>query len=214
MPPIARKIFPQLVLASTNEGKLAEMRQFLAPLNCPLLDAKGLNLPEVEETGHDFAANAALKAQDATNRTGLPALGDDSGLAIDALDGRPGIYSARFAGPQRDFVWAAKKLRRELEAKQALASPAHFICVLALARPDKPTRCYTGIVSGHTCFPPRGNKGFGYDPIFLPLGHKQTFGEMEAAQKDKISHRAEAMRAFLAAMNIPHPPPPPPESKA
>jgi len=190
-----------LILASHNKGKIAEFRDLLEPRGIALTSASDVGVEEPEETGDTFEANARLKA-DATARTaGLPALADDSGIEIEALDGAPGIYSARWAGETRDFHAAMARVEEELRAKGALDDPprANFICVLCLATPDGEAEFYEGKIYGHLTFPPRGTKGFGYDPIFVPDGHSITFGEMDPAQKHSMSHRAVAFEAFAKA---------------
>jgi XTP/dITP diphosphohydrolase len=191
----------RLVLASHNRGKLAEFRDLLAPMGIALVSSGELGVPEPEETGDSFAANARLKAEATALAVGLPALADDSGIEIEALGGAPGIYSARWAGENRDFSAAMARVEKELRDKGALAEPprANFTCMLCLARPDGETEFYEGKVFGHLTFPPRGTKGFGYDPIFVPDGHDVTFGEMDGAEKRLISHRAIAFDAFAEA---------------
>ncbi len=194
----ARPLEPgRLVIASHNAGKVAELAELLAPWALNVESAAALGLPEPEETGATFSANAELKARAAANRAGLPALADDSGLVVPALDGAPGIHSARWAGPERDFGVAMALLERKLTGHARPA--AHFICVLALAWPDGHCDHFEGSVHGTLIFPPRGVRGFGYDPLFIPHGSAQTFGEMHPAEKDRISHRAAAFAALKAA---------------
>ncbi len=189
----------RLVLATHNQGKAREIRELLAPLGIDIVSAADLNLPEPEETGATFAENAILKAEAAAQATGLPALADDSGLAVNALQGQPGIYSARWAGPQKDFAVAMERVWRELNG-QADKS-ASFICVLALARPDGArTQTFEGRLDGTIVWPPRGDKGFGYDPVFIPEGGRLTFAEIAPAEKQAISHRARAFRKFVTAL--------------
>lgn len=190
----------RLVVASHNEGKVREIGDLLGPLGIRPLAASALGLPEPEETGATFAANAELKAVAAAKGSGLPALADDSGLAVDVLDGEPGIYSARWAGPERDFglamerVWQAVRDR----AGPAAGNPAaRFVCALSLAWPDGGCETFLGEVHGRLVWPPRGDQGFGYDPIFLPDGHDRTFGEMAPAAKHAISHRAAAFGRLI-----------------
>lgn len=192
----------KLVIASHNPGKLVEIRELLAPAGVDVASAGELGVPEPEETGDTFAANALLKAEASATATGLPALADDSGIEIDALDGAPGIYSARWAGKDRDFAAAMALVRERLAKKGALdpAPRANFNCTLCLATPDGASECFEGKVFGHLVFPPRGDKGFGYDPIFVPDGYSETFGEMDQALKHGISHRAIAFRLFAKAM--------------
>jgi XTP/dITP diphosphohydrolase len=191
----------RLVLASHNQGKIIEFRELLAPFGITLTSSGELGVPEPEETGDSFAANARLKAEVTALAVGLPALADDSGIEIEALGGAPGIYSARWAGENRDFRAAMARVEQELRDKGALAEPprANFTCVLCLATPDGEAEFYEGKVFGHLTFPPRGTKGFGYDPIFVPDGHGITFGEMDAAEKHLISHRAIAFDTFAKA---------------
>jgi XTP/dITP diphosphohydrolase len=191
-----------LVIASHNPGKLREIAELLAPYGILTKSAAELNLPEPEETGLTFAENAALKARAAADASGLLALSDDSGLAVTALDGAPGIYSARWAGPEKDFFAAMRRVERELKEKKATDHSAKFVCALALARPSGESEIFEGEVCGHLEFPPRGNKGFGYDPIFVPKGFGQTFGEIEPAHKHAMSHRARALEKFIAATGL------------
>ncbi|SDH59788.1 RdgB/HAM1 family non-canonical purine NTP pyrophosphatase [Roseospirillum parvum] len=188
-----------LVVASHNPGKVREIAELLKGRVETVRSAGELNLPEPEETGDTFIANAVLKARAAT-AAGHPALADDSGLAVDALEGAPGLYSARWAGPDKDFALAMDKVRQELEARAAEAPfTARFVCALALAWPDGHVEAFEGTVEGTLVFPPRGDQGFGYDPIFQPTGHAITFGEMDPAAKHAMSHRAQAFRRLTAA---------------
>jgi len=187
---------PKLAIATHNNGKLAEMRDLLAPYGIATASAGELGVPEPEETGATFAENAILKARAVATASGCPALADDSGLVVPALDGAPGIYSARWAGPRRDFSAAMARVERELQGKDRAAS---FVAALALGWPDGHVECFVGEVAGHLVFPPRGSKGFGYDPIFVPMGYAETFGEMEPAAKHRMSHRAVAFRKLAAA---------------
>ena len=186
-----------LVIASHNEGKVREIGDLLAPLGVTACAAGALGLPEPEETADSFAGNALLKARAAAGASGLPALADDSGLAVRALGGEPGIHSARWAGPERDFALAMATVNRALGDNTDRA--AAFLCALALAAPDGGEAVYEGRVEGRLVWPPRGNRGFGYDPIFVPDGHDATFGEMEPAAKHAISHRARAFAKLLTA---------------
>jgi XTP/dITP diphosphohydrolase len=189
----------KLVLASHNKGKLTEIRELLAPYGIEVLSAGDLGVPEPEETGETFEENARLKAVVSTFATGLPALADDSGLEVEALGGAPGVYSARWAGENRDFGAAMSRLEKELAEKGALggAGPrANFTCVLCLATPDGEAELFEGKVFGHLSFPPRGSNGFGYDPIFVADGQAITFGEMDPSVKHGISHRAVAFAKF------------------
>ena len=200
-PEMARRLeTPRLVLASHNAGKAAELRALLAPRGLRVESAAELGLPEPEETGATFAENAELKARAAVSAAGAPALADDSGLVVPALGGAPGIRSARWAGPERDFAAAMALLERRLAETGALPSPAaHFVCALALAWPDGHIERFEGRVDGRLAFPPRGNRGFGYDPVFIPDSGALTFGEMDPAEKDRMSHRAAAFARLEAA---------------
>lgn len=187
----------RLVIASHNAGKVREIAQLLAPFGAAVVSAAALGLPEPEETGTTFIANAELKARAAARAAELPALADDSGLAVTALGGDPGIYSARWAGPDKDFAAAMALVHQRLG--DAADRSARFVCALALAWPDGHCESFEGTVEGIIVWPPRGSQGFGYDPIFLPKGGTLTFGEMAAAAKHAISHRAEAFRKLVAA---------------
>mgnify|MGYP003366078617 CR=1 FL=1 len=186
----------KLVLASHNAGKLAEFSTLLADFGVTVLSAGDLNLPEPEETATTFAGNAAIKALAAARATGLPALADDSGLCVSALGGAPGIYSARWAGPDKDFPAAMARIEDGIGSDER---DAWFVCVLCLAYPDGTTRSFEGRVDGSITWPPRGEKGHGYDPIFTPTGESRTFAEMKEAEKNAISHRARAFQAFKQA---------------
>lgn len=188
----------RLVVASHNEGKVREIRDLLAPFGVETLSAAELGLSEPEETELTFDGNARLKAEAAAQAAGLPALSDDSGLCVTALDGRPGVHSARWAGEPRDFRAAMAKVEAELAANAAADFSAAFVCALAFARPGEETVVYEGRVSGVLTFPPRGERGFGYDPIFVPDGETETFGEMEPARKHAMSHRARAFTQLVA----------------
>jgi XTP/dITP diphosphohydrolase len=179
----------RLVIASHNPGKVEELAALLASFSIQTVAASSLGIPEPEETGDSFEANAALKARAAAGASGLPALADDSGLVVPALGGAPGIYSARWAGNSRDFHAAMARVHRELGDRDRHAS---FVAVLALTWPDGDSKLFRGEVQGTLTWPPRGDRGFGYDPIFVPLGGTETFGEMDPAVKHKISHRASA----------------------
>jgi XTP/dITP diphosphohydrolase len=197
-----------LVVATHNAGKLREIRELMRPYGVEALSAAELNLDEPEETGATFSDNAALKAEAAARASGIVALADDSGLCVDALDGAPGIYSARWAGGSKDFGAAMARVERELKARSAPAPRrASFVSVLALAWPDGGLETFEGRVEGTLVFPPRGTAGFGYDPIFRPDGHDRTFGEMSAEEKHGIpadgslalSHRARAFQKLARA---------------
>ncbi len=203
-PQAIRKLAPgKLVIASHNEGKVREIGDLLAPHGIETVSAKALGLPEPEETGTTFVANAELKARQAADLSGLPALADDSGLCVDALGGEPGIFSARLAeaGNGRDFDEAMRRVETAIAASGPTPSrDAHFVCALALAWPDGHVEWFEGRVDGTLVWPPRGTKGFGYDAMFLPLGGDQTFGEIEPAAKHAVSHRADAFRQLVAAV--------------
>lgn len=187
-----------LVVASHNPGKVREIADLLAPFGLGrVVSAGDLSLPEPEETGATFIANADLKARAAATASGHPALADDSGLEVTALNGAPGIYSARWAGPGKDFAVAMERVQTDLGA--AADRSAHFTCALCLAWPDGHAESFEGRVFGDLVWPPRGDKGFGYDPIFRPSGHALTFAEMEPTAKHAMSHRAAAFRQLVAA---------------
>jgi XTP/dITP diphosphohydrolase len=190
----------RLVVASHNQGKVREIAALVTPLGLKPVSAAELSLPEPEETEASFAGNAALKARAAATGSGLPALADDSGLEVMALDRAPGVYSARWAGPQRDFRAAMERVWRELLEKGARDLSARFVCVLALAQPDGPVQTFEGEARGRIVWPPRGEHGFGYDPIFAPDGHERTFGEMSHEEKLPLTHRARAFEKFIAAL--------------
>jgi len=187
----------RLVIASHNPGKVTEIADLLRPYGVRVVSAGELALDEPEETGTTFAENAALKARAAAAASGLPALADDSGLVVPALGGDPGIYSARWAGPEKDFGAAMAKVEAALDGKDDRR--AHFACALAIAWPDGQAEIFEGEVHGVLVWPPRGERGFGYDPIFLPDGRDLTFGEMDPDEKHRISHRARAFRRFVDA---------------
>ena len=185
----------RLLIASHNPGKTAEIDALLAPYGIETVGAGALGLPEPEETGSTFEENAKLKARAAADASGLPALADDSGLVVPALNGAPGIYSARWAGAAKDFRIAMERVHRELGDKDRRA---YFVAVLALAWPEREIATFRGEVHGKLTWPPRGERGFGYDPIFVPDGYNQTFAEIDAA-KHRISHRARAFEKLVAA---------------
>lgn len=186
----------RLVIASHNPGKVEEIGALLARFAIGVVAAGALGLPEPEETGDSFEANAALKARASAEAGGLPALADDSGLVVPALGGAPGIYSARWAGPAKDFRGAMARVHRELGDRDRSAS---FVAVLALAWPDGGMELFRGEVAGHLVWPPRGERGFGYDPLFVPEGRSLTFGEMDPVAKHQISHRARAFAKLADA---------------
>jgi XTP/dITP diphosphohydrolase len=189
----------RIIVASHNEGKVRELAELFAPYGVACVSAASLGLPEPEETGASFAENAALKAEAAANASGMTAIADDSGLEVAALDGAPGIHAARWGGAARDFGLAMARVHRELEAKRASDFRANFTCALALAAPDERTRVFEGKVFGMLTWPPRGSLGFGYDPIFVPEGYTQTFGEMAPAEKNALSHRMRAFEKLMEA---------------
>ncbi|MEP9358028.1 RdgB/HAM1 family non-canonical purine NTP pyrophosphatase [Sphingomonas sp. KR3-1] len=201
-PQAIRKLKPgKLVIASHNAGKVREIRELLGPYGIEPVSAAELDLPEPEETGTTFVANAELKALQAADLSGLPALADDSGLCVEALNNDPGIFSARWAGPGKDFGVAMQLVEDKLAALPPETSrDAHFVCALALAWPDGHVEWFEGRVDGTLVWPPRGTSGFGYDPVFLPEGHDRTFGEMEPAAKHAMSHRADAFRQLVGAV--------------
>lgn len=193
----------RLVVASHNPGKVWEIKQLIEHYGLDAISAGDLGLTEPEESEPTFGGNARLKALSAATQSGLPALADDSGLEVDCLGGAPGIYSARWAGPGKDFGLAMKRLREEITSRNGWVAPgprANFISVLCLAWPDGETRLFEGKVFGHLVWPPRGGNGFGYDPMFVPDGMTGTFGEMQPEAKYAISHRTRAFAAFKAAM--------------
>ncbi len=201
-PQAIRKLQPgKLVIASHNPGKVREIAALLEGRGLDVISAAALDLPEPEETGTTFVMNAELKARAAADLSGLPALADDSGLCVDALAGDPGIFSARWAGEDKDFARAMDLI----EANMAATGPepartAHFVCALALAWPDGHVEWFEGRVDGTLVTDRRGDKGHGYDPMFQPDGHTQTFGEMDEAVKNEISHRGDAFRQLVAAV--------------
>jgi XTP/dITP diphosphohydrolase len=188
-----------LVVASHNPGKVGEIRELLAPFRLHVVGANELELEEPEETETNFAGNAALKARAAAHATGHPALADDSGLMVRALKGAPGIYSARWAGPDKDFARAIKRVETELLASGTKDQSAKFVCALALAAPHEDVEIFEGEVRGALTFPPRGAHGFGYDPIFVADGMSETFGEIEPATKHGMSHRARAFEKLVGS---------------
>jgi XTP/dITP diphosphohydrolase len=204
-----RRITGKLVIATHNPGKLAEMKELLAPHGIEVVSAGELGLPEPDETGNDFRSNAAIKAIAAAQATGLPSFADDSGIVVDALDGAPGIYSARWAGPSKDFAAAMAQIERLLQERGATTPDkrkSHFVSALCVAWPDGHLEEVEARVDGTLVWPPRGTAGFGYDPMFLPDGHPRTFGEMESIEKHGLpplglglSHRA---RAFVKLAEI------------
>ena len=206
-----RRLTGRVVIATHNPGKLAEMRELLAPFGVEAVSAGELGLPVPAETGHMFCENAAIKAHAAAQATGCPAISDDSGLCVEALDGAPGLFSADWA-VNGDFGPAMRRVEHELERRQALAADqrrAHFVSALVIAWPDGHEELFEGRVHGHLVWPPRGEQGFGYDPMFQPDGERRTFGEMAAEEKHGIdwtsgrdgalSHRARAFEKLARA---------------
>jgi XTP/dITP diphosphohydrolase len=187
----------QLIIASHNPGKVREINDLLNPFGIMIRSASELSLEEPEETGDTFVTNAILKAEAAAYAAQLPALADDSGLVVEALGGDPGIYSARWAGPGKDFTVAMEKIETLLKPESVRT--AKFVCALALAWPDGHVETFEGLVKGDLVWPPRGLLGFGYDPMFLPNGRVETFGEMNQVEKHTISHRADAFGKLVAA---------------
>jgi XTP/dITP diphosphohydrolase len=206
---MARRLEGRVVVATHNPGKLREMRELLAPYGIDAVSAGELGLAEPEETGTTFAENARIKAETAARATGLPAFADDSGLTVEALDGEPGIHSARLAGPDKDFARAMRTIEERLSLAGAMSPDkrkAAFVSALSLVWPDGHEESFEARVDGTLVWPPRGTAGFGYDPMFLPDGHARTFGEMSAEEKhglpprgSGLSHRARAFMALAAA---------------
>lgn len=196
----ARKLGPgDLIIASHNDGKIREINALVAPFDIVAVSAKKIGLIDPEETGSTFVENAAIKARAAAQGANRPALADDSGLEVTALSGAPGIFSARWAGEPRDFNYAMKKVQSALTESGTEDFSARFVCVLCLAWPDGHEETFEGEVHGRLVFPPRGEKGFGYDPIFIPDGYDVTFAEMDPEEKHAISHRADAFRKLMKA---------------
>ena len=197
------KLFPRrltgraLVLATHNPGKVREIEELLAPFGLAVTAVGNLGLPEPDETGATFVVNARIKALASALASGTPALADDSGLVVGALGGDPGIYSARWAGPHRDFATAMARVQQALVAARNPDRRAYFTAALALAWPDGHVEAFEGYVHGTLVWPPRGTRGFGYDPMFVPDGYSQTFGELDPRHKHSISHRAEAFRKLV-----------------
>ncbi len=189
----------RLVVASHNAGKVREIADLIAPWSLEAISAGQLGLPEPDETEPTFIGNALLKARAAAHGAQLPALADDSGLCVEALDGAPGIYSARWAGPTKDFSLAMEDVNRRMQASGRSSRAAWYICALAIAWPDGVEASFEGRIDGTLVWPPRGTRGFGYDPMFVPEGHSLTFGEMEPGAKHAMSHRARAFRQFVEA---------------
>ena len=190
----------KIVIATHNKGKLEEFRQLFAPHNMDVVSAGELGLAEPEETETSFEGNARIKARSALQATGLISLSDDSGLCVDALNGDPGVYTADWAGPSRDWMMAMRLVEEKLQAAGAVTPAqrsASFNCTLCVLWPGGEERIYVGRALGHLTWPPRGQLGHGYDPVFVPEGQSQTFGEMSHEEKNKISHRARAIALLL-----------------
>ncbi|MDE2356074.1 MAG: RdgB/HAM1 family non-canonical purine NTP pyrophosphatase [Alphaproteobacteria bacterium] len=194
LPPAAR-----LVVATHNRGKAVELAALLDD-RFDVISAAELGLPEPEEPETTFIGNAIIKARAAADRSGLIALADDSGLCVAGLEGAPGVHSARWAGPDRDFARAMARVQSRLDERPDADHAASFVCALAVAWPDGPVVAFEGRIAGEVSFPPRGTLGFGYDPIFIPTGETRTFGEMAPAEKDAISHRARAFAKLVDAL--------------
>jgi XTP/dITP diphosphohydrolase len=192
----------RIVIASHNEGKVRELAELFAPFGIVCVSAASLGLAEPEETGATFRDNATIKALAAAKASGMLALSDDSGLEVEALDGAPGIHAARWGGPDKDFGLAMARVHRELEATGATDPRANFTCALALAAPGGTAKVFEGKVFGTVIWPPRGTRGFGYDPIFVPDGLLETFGEMEPELKNALSHRMRAFEQLLASTYV------------
>jgi len=189
----------KLVIASHNKGKIQEIEYLLSPYNIDVVGGHGFNFEEPEENGGSFFANAKIKSLFFAEKTNLTSLSDDSGLVVPALDGRPGIYSARWAGENKDFSVAMNRIKSELEENNISTNDveAYFVCVISITWADLHTEQFEGRINGTLTFPPRGESGFGYDPIFIPEGHDVSFAEMSSEDKHKISHRYEAMKLFM-----------------
>jgi len=192
-----RKVKNKLIIASHNQGKVNEISELLRPFNITCVAANEIGLPEPEENGSTFEENSRIKALSATSLSQQVALSDDSGLCVNALGGEPGVLSARWAGPDKNFIKASELIQDKLQHKHDYG--AKFVCVLTLAWPDMYSETFRGEVSGKLTFPPKGNNGFGYDPIFIPDGYNKTFAEMNNEIKDIISHRALAFSKLIKA---------------
>ncbi len=185
-----------IIFASHNKGKIAEIRKMLSPLGINVLSGEDLNLPDVEETGKTFEENAYIKALAAAQKQNIPCFADESGLCVDAIGGRPGIYTARYA-PNRDFNKGMDKLLQELAESKSDNRNAHFSCVIVLAHPDGSYKSFEGRVEGRIASQKSGSAGFGYDPIFIPTGFNRSFAEFDSEEKNKISHRGRALQKFV-----------------
>lgn len=190
----------ELIFASHNKGKIAEIKQILSPFNIKVISSDDIDLPDVEETGTTFEENAVLKALSIAKLKNVPCLADDSGLCVNALDGRPGVYSARYA-PNRDFDKAMDMLLKEIEDTKSSDRSAYFACVLVLGYPDGTYKSFEGRVDGVIIKQKQGTSGFGFDPVFAPLGYDKTFAQLGAEIKNKISHRGRALEKFTEYLN-------------
>ncbi|MEM7493082.1 MAG: RdgB/HAM1 family non-canonical purine NTP pyrophosphatase [Pseudomonadota bacterium] len=198
---MARKLMSgRLIAATHNKGKVKELKDLFEPLGFTVVSAGELDLPEPEETEFTFVGNALIKARAAAHAAGAPALSDDSGIAVAALGGMPGVNTADWAGHPRDFYKAMEKVERELQAVDAVDRSAKFVCCLAVVWPDGHEETFEGEVHGTLTWPPRGEMGFGFDPVFVPLDHKETFAELDPSEKHSMSHRADAFAKLKAAL--------------
>lgn len=192
--------YNKIIFASHNDGKISEIKSMLSPLGISVLSGKDLHLPDVKETGKTFEENAYIKALSAAKAQNLPCIADDSGLCVDAIGGRPGVYTARYA-PNRDFNKGMDKLLAELDATKSANRSAHFACVIVLVLPDGKYKSFEGRVDGSIATQKCGQEGFGYDPIFIPTGFTKSFAEISKVEKNKISHRGRALQKFIAYLN-------------
>ena len=188
--------FNKIIFASHNNGKINEIREMLAPLGITVLSGNDLNLPDVEETGNTFEENAYIKALAAAKEQNIPCIADDSGLCVDAIGGRPGVYTARYA-PERDYNKGMDKLLNEIAETRSTNRSAHFSCVIVLAYPNGDYKSFEGRVDGSIASKKSGQAGFGYDPIFIPTGFNRSFAEFDSEEKNKISHRGRALQKFV-----------------
>ena len=194
-----KKLINKIVIASNNKDKVQEIKRYFNKINIELIPSYKLNIPEPKETEKTFKGNAFLKASYTAKLTNLTSLGDDSGLVIPSLNGKPGIFSARWGGPKKDFNLAMKKVNKKLKGKSKFA---WFVCSIAIVSPNNMSKIFEGRVYGNLTWPPKGEHGFGYDPIFIPLGYEKTFGEMKKEIKEKISHRSIAFNQFFKNINL------------
>jgi len=192
--------YKELIFASHNIGKISEIRDMLSPLGIKVLSGNDLDLPDVEETGKTFEENAYIKALAAAKEKNIPCIADDSGLCVDAMNGRPGVYTARYA-PNRDFDKGMDKLLNELTETKSNNRAAHFSCVIVLAHPNGQYKAFEGRVDGSIATQKSGTSGFGYDPIFIPTGFNCSFAEFDSAEKNKISHRGRALQKLIAYLS-------------